>query len=136
MIEIKDSEVVNNKIKQIVDDLEHRITYLMNKFIKLEEEATFILDGEITPDGEITNPKAIEKLNAMLDIFVELKPIERLIRFKYKEFIPVFDKLIQIEGERTYGKFFSFLACLPNKRKYIKKNPFIQKSLTGQSSLQ
>jgi len=61
-------------------------------------------------------------LGKMLDIFNEFKCIEKLIRYKFPQYNVLFDKLIEIEEERIHGKFFSFLRCLPGKKRtYVKK---------------
>lgn len=132
-----EERIIINNIREITNALEERITLLMNRFIDLEKEVTIMTEG-IEDIGMIKDPKIMEKINAMVDIFIELKPIERLIRFKYKEFNLIFDKLVVIEAERKYGKFFSFLMCLPGqKRKYTKKtNQFIERSLPGQTSIE
>jgi hypothetical protein len=129
--------VIINSIKDITNTLEARIQVLVNEFMKLEKELDIELTVAETDINEIKSPAAMDKLNQMTDIFIELKPIERLIRYKYPEFNKIFDQLSVIEAERTYGKFFSFLMCLPGrKRSYQKKNQFIQRSLIGTSSVE
>lgn len=131
-----ENKIIVNSIKEITNALEERITILMNKFIVLEKEVAE-MTSEVEDLGMIKDPNVMAKINEMVDIFVELKPIERLIRFKYKEFNLIFDKLVIVEAERQHGKFFSFLMCLPSqKRRYTKKpNQFIARSLPNQASI-
>ena len=129
--------VILNSIKEITSTLEARIQVLVNEFLRLEKELDIELTIAETDINEIKSPAAMTLLNEMADIFTEFKPIERLIRYKYPEFNKIFDQLSVIEAERTYGKFFSFLMCLPGKkRSYVKKNQFIQRSLPGTTSIE
>jgi hypothetical protein len=127
-----------SSIKEALDTLESRIKSIMDEFERLDLEVTERLSQyhqkNISLD-DIKDPKITELLNKMLNLFMELKPIERLIRFKYKEYSRIFDMLQQIEGERIHGKFFSFLAALPNKKRLNTKNVFIQRSLTNNPSI-
>ena len=130
--------VILHTITEITHALESRITFLMNDFTSIESEVTQLMfDNGIKEFDEIKNEELRNKLNRLVEIFVELRPIERLIRFKYKEFNQIFDKLVIIEAERIHGKFFSFLMCLPNiRRPYTKKtNIFIERSLPGQATI-
>ena len=125
-------------IKEALNTLENRIKTIMDEFERLDLEVTEKLshyNEKLIDLDNIKDPKILELLNKMLDLFIELKPIERLIRFKHKEYARIFDMLQQIEGERIHGKFFSFLASLPNKKRTNTKNVFIQRSLTNNPSI-
>jgi hypothetical protein len=127
------------KIIDITKLLEARITTLMNQFCSLESNINSLLllqNLSIYQIDKNKDPKVMESINKMVDIFIELKPIERLIRFKYKEFNGIFDRLEEVENERKHGKFFAFLACIPSKRTYIKRKTATNKPITTNSSLE
>lgn len=121
-------------IREIIFVLEERTETLLNEFKEIER---LINDWTVqNPMEDIENsPEVKPYLEDMVKIFVELRPIEKLIRFKFKEYNIIFDKLSQIIHEKDNGKFFSLLSNSPvlMKRKYTKKLVGIQE-ISGNSS--
>ncbi len=114
-------------IREIIFVLEERTETLLNEFKEIER----LINDWTTqnPMEDIENsPEVKPYLEDMVKIFVELRPIEKLIRFKFKEYNIIFDKLSQIIHEKDNGKFFSLLSNSPvlMKRKYTKKLVGIQ----------
>jgi len=115
-----ESKIITNTLNEISKALEERVQFLVVKFEGLNSELVTL---EVNDLGNIKDPESMNKLNEMIEIFREFKCIEKLVRYKYPQYNTIFDKLFEIEEERTHGKFFSFLRCIPSssKRKYTKK---------------
>lgn len=114
------------KIKEIVLALEARTETLLSEFDTLKYEIELF-----SANHPFINMEEAEELkptlNKMIEIFVEFRPIEKLIRHKFKQHAVIFDTLSKIIFERENGKFFSFLAAgaFGVKRKYNKKQVLI-----------
>lgn len=109
-------------IREIVFMLEARTEHLLGQFRAIEDKINQ-WQSENPFDALEESDKVRPMLEEMIVIFTELKPIEKLIRFKFKQYDVIFDKLAQIIHEKENGKFFSFLAHSPfaEKRKYNKR---------------
>ncbi len=105
-----------NTIREIVFQLEARVEVLLTDFRKSEADINQWQKDNPFDDME-QSPLMKPVIEGMIAIFTELKPIEKLIRFKFKEYEVIFDKLSQIIHEKENGKFFSFLAAMPLKEK-------------------
>lgn len=113
------------KIREIMNQLESRVTFLVDDFKKNYSHIEALNKDDMNVDLE-NDPRCKMYLDKMIDVFIELKPVERIIRFKYPEYADIFTQLGKIEFERTHGKFFSFLAVLPGsagKKRGPKPNP-------------
>ena len=123
-------------IREIVFQLEARTETLLGQFRSIEDKINAWQAAH--PFDSIEESADVKPmLENMIVIFTELKPIEKLIRFKFKQYDIIFDKLAQIIHEKENGKFFSFLAHSPFavKRKYT-KNALPAPSLEGQPTIQ
>lgn len=123
------------KIREIVGHLETRVDQLLKEFKALELSITVWQNNNpfiAMEDSDEIKPI----LNEMIDIFQELRPIEKLIRFKFKEYAIIFDKLGMILDERENGKFFAFLSHAPIKEKRpYNKRAALTVSPEGQTTL-
>jgi hypothetical protein len=103
--------------------LESRVDVLLGEFKEFEQDLKEFTD--VHPDIILEESEALKPiLEGMITIFQELKPIEKLIRFKFKDYGPIFDNLSRIINEKENGKFFSFLQVIPQlspKRAYTKR---------------
>jgi hypothetical protein len=117
------NKIVTTKLAEITKAMENRVEYLIFEFESLRISLN---DMDIYDVEKINDKDSIILLNKMIDIFSEFKCIEKLIRFKYPQYNVIFDKLNIIESDRLHGKFFSFLRCIPSKRKpYVRKKDLL-----------
>ncbi len=125
-------------IREIVRELENRVQVLLDNFKVHYDNIMHMNAVEINIELE-SDPRCVKELEAMIAIFHELKPVERIVRFKNPEYTDIFTQLAKIEFERQNGKFFSFLAVMPSFEKKRGPKPKNVKLLgtvpLGQTSL-
>lgn len=109
-------------IREIIRELENRVTHLLGNFTHLNKQLDDVLAMDFNIDIE-SDPRTHDLLSQMIALFLELKPVERIVRYKQPELTPIFAQLDKIEFERTHGKFFSFLAVMPGQDKKRGRQP-------------
>ena len=119
--------VIQNTILGHTTSLNELMESLMFNFEELNISA-LVLEMDFS---EVRNKEAMSILNQMLDIYLELGPIEPLINFSYPQYRLVFKKLEMLEHERKYGRLHTFLAkALPKKRQYKRhESPLLQNNI-------
>lgn len=103
-------------VREIIRELENRVTHLLGNFNELNKRLDDLLATDFNIELE-SDPRSQQLLDQMIALFLELKPVERIVRYKQPELTPIFEQLGKIEFERTHGKFFSFLAVMPGQEK-------------------
>lgn len=106
-------------IKDIMIQLEERVTTLIREFKSAERLlGNNGINKAISEDFDgIIDASSKQSLEKLVEVYLELVPVEKLVRNKCENLTDSLNKISQFINERENGTFFSFMMVAPTHKK-------------------